>query len=189
MSKIIYLFHPETKELTEIYAAQESPLEPGEFIVPVLSTDISPPALGANQAAVFNGAGWDIAADHRGESYWIGKIRHEIDTLGVTPPVGSTPDEPPPSPEEIFAATVAEYEAAVQRHLDAGARAARYDNILSARSYAGYPNKYQAESITFIVWSAAVWDAATTTLNAVVAGAPIPPLNEFLASLPVRTPA
>ena len=93
------------------------------------------------------------------------------------------------APEKIFAAKVAEYEFSVRAYLDAGARAAQYDNILSARSYAGYPNKYQAESISFVVWSAEVWDAATATLNAVMAGALIPPLNEFLASLPVRTPA
>lgn len=102
--------------------------------------------------------------------------------------VEDDPAPPPLTPEEIFAAKVAEYEFAVRVYLDEGARAAQYDNILSARSYAGYPNKYQAESISFVVWSAEVWDAATATLNAVMAGALIPPLDEFLASLPVRTP-
>lgn len=123
------------------------------------STDVTPPAFDPATAGCFwRGGAWEVV---------------------VPTPV---------TPGEIFAAKVAEYEFSVRAYLDEGARAAQYDNILSARSYAGYPNKYQAESITFIVWSAAVWDAATTTLNAVLAGASIPPLDEFMASLPDRMP-
>lgn len=54
-----YLFDENNLFIGE-YDAQESPLEAGIYLTPEKSTAIQPPALAANEFAVFNGNGWDI---------------------------------------------------------------------------------------------------------------------------------
>lgn len=44
--------------------ADESPLEPGVFLLPALATIIAPPNLMANQKALFDGEAW-VAVDYR----------------------------------------------------------------------------------------------------------------------------
>jgi hypothetical protein len=61
-----YIYDPSTREFLGSYAAQESPLEPGEFITPECFTEEPPPALSENQAAVWSGGGWEITPDFRG---------------------------------------------------------------------------------------------------------------------------
>jgi hypothetical protein len=98
--------------------------------------------------------------------------------------VVANPPPLPPTADEIAAAL----ESAVQGHLDATARGRRYDNIVSACSYAGAANRFQAESIAFIEWRAAVWDHCYAALDAVQAGTrTIPTADELLAELPVFT--
>jgi len=87
---------------------------------------------------------------------------------------------PPPLPTE------AELVAAVQAHLDAKAQARGYDNILSACSYAGALNPFQAEAQAFIVWRGAAWAACFTYQAEVLAGTHQPPTeDELIAALPV----
>lgn len=59
MKKTVYLFD-ESGGYLGPYKAQESPLEPGAFIVPTLSTDAPPPALTGGQTAVWNGTIWNV---------------------------------------------------------------------------------------------------------------------------------
>lgn len=40
--------------------ADESPLEPGVFLIPAFATELAPPDFGADQFAVFDGAAWSI---------------------------------------------------------------------------------------------------------------------------------
>lgn len=68
--KPYYLFDAAGGEYQGVYEAQENPLEPGSHIAPVNSTDIAPPALSANQAAVFASGAWSIVPDHRGETWY-----------------------------------------------------------------------------------------------------------------------
>lgn len=42
------------------YKAQESPLAPGEFIVPINSTTVAPPSVGAKQYAKWDGSQWSV---------------------------------------------------------------------------------------------------------------------------------
>lgn len=53
--------------------ADESPLEPGTFLVPAMSTTLAPPKLLANQWAMFNGEEWlvvELTADtSAGDAY------------------------------------------------------------------------------------------------------------------------
>lgn len=80
------------------------------------------------------------------------------------------------------------YISAIQSVLDAGARSKGYDDILSACSYAGAPNAFQAESISFLNWRASVWSYAYTELAKVQAGTRTQPtVSAFLAELPQRS--
>lgn len=94
---------------------------------------------------------------------------------------------------EVVAATPTEMEIsaamtiAVQAHLDAAARALGYDNIVSACSYAGVANPYQAESQSFIVWRGAVWAYCYQVRANVLANLRTAPTEaELIAELPVR---
>ena len=71
----------------------------------------------------------------------------------------------------------------VQKILDDAAKAAGYDGILSACSYAAIPNHFQAEAISFLTWRSAVWakcyadlaanpDLLTVTDQQILAGLP-----------------
>jgi len=84
MSKTYYLFDSVTGEFKGTYDAQESPLEPGQFISPIDSTDISIPTTTAGQVAVFLSGSWTIEPDHRGETWYDQTIGEptEITTIG-----------------------------------------------------------------------------------------------------------
>lgn len=74
---------------------------------------------------------------------------------------------------------------AVQSRLDDVAKSKGYDSILSACSYAGAPNAFQAESVAFITWRGAVWEACYAMLAAFQAGqAAVPTKDELIAALP-----
>jgi hypothetical protein len=79
------------------------------------------------------------------------------------------------------------YETAVQDHIDTAARTAGYDNALSACSYAAYPNTYQADGQSFIVWRSACWEYCYAQLALVQAGTRgMPTIEELIAELPSR---
>lgn len=87
----------------------------------------------------------------------------------------------------VFADKVTQYEAAVQAHLDSAAEAVGYDNILSACSYAGYANPFQAEGQSFLVWRGAVWQYCYAQVAAIQAQQRAQPtVAELIAELPVR---
>ena len=94
-------------------------------------------------------------------------------------------DPPPPSPEQI----VAQYTAAVQKHLDDFARTRNYDSILSAATYATSTNpKFAVEGQYAVEARDATWAKCYEVLAAVEAGSsPMPTLDELLAELPVLT--
>ena len=94
-------------------------------------------------------------------------------------------DPPPPSPEQI----VAQYTAAVQKHLDDFARTRNYDSILSAATYAtSTVPKFAAEGQYAVEARDATWAKCYEVLAAVEAGSsPMPTLDELLAELPVLT--
>jgi len=80
----------------------------------------------------------------------------------------------------------ADLTSAVQVHLDETAKSSGYDNIVSACSYAGAANPFQAEGSAFVVWRGAVWAACYAILAEVEAGSrAIPSAVELLTALPV----
>lgn len=54
----------------------------------------------------------------------------------------------------------AKIEQAIQKMLDDKAKELRYDNMMSARSYAGFENPFQREAQALAVWCASCWKKA-----------------------------
>lgn len=94
-------------------------------------------------------------------------------------------DPPPPTAEQI----VAQYTAAVQKHLDDFARTLGYDGIMSACTYAtSTVPKFKAEGQYAVEARDATWTKCYEVLAAVEAGSrPMPTLEELLTELPVLT--
>jgi hypothetical protein len=92
-------------------------------------------------------------------------------------------DPPPPTAEQI----IAQYTAAVQKHLDSFAQTRGYDNIMSAATYAtSTVPKFKAEGQYAVEARDATWAKCYEVLAAVEAGTrPMPTLDELLAELPV----
>lgn len=60
-----------------------------------------------------------------------------------------------------------------------------YDSILSACSYAGYPNDFQQEAIAFGTWRSSVWKYCYQELDKIQQGLRTEPtIEEFLLELP-----
>ena len=96
---------------------------------------------------------------------------------------------PPKTPEEIWEEKVEVFKQAVQRHLDEKAREYDYDDIVSACSYAGYDNPYQAEGQAFLQWRGSVWQYCYDQLGEIEAGnRDEPTVEEFIAELPEYQP-
>lgn len=88
-----------------------------------------------------------------------------------------------PSLDEIKA----EFELATQNFMDGKAKAAGYDSLLTAISYAEEPAvpKFQAEGKAFRAWRSVVWAHANEQLAMVLSGATAQPTIEaFLQGLP-----
>ena len=87
---------------------------------------------------------------------------------------------------QIEADTKEEINTAIQNLLDTTAQKYRYDNIMSARSYAGYTNPFQAEAQKLAVWASNCWVKAgqieADVQNGVI---PMPTVAEVLAQMPI----
>lgn len=88
--------------------------------------------------------------------------------------------------DKSLASISALFESAVQKHLDGAAIAKGYDNALSACSYAGAVNPFQAYSQSFVVWRGNVWSQCYADLTAIQAGIKAMPLSvaAYIATLP-----
>lgn len=142
--------------------ADESPVEPGVFIIPFGATDIRPPIIPAGKRAVFHKGSWVLLAD-------------------------SSPISPVAEvQEETQAQTIARYEAALDAHLDAAARAHRYDNRFTFALRAGFAGPYQAEGAAFAQWMDTCNQQAFQLLGLVLAGEVSMPasVEAFIATLP-----
>jgi hypothetical protein len=78
-----------------------------------------------------------------------------------------------------------EFSDIVQNILDSKAKEKHYDNIISACSYAGAPNPFQAESQAFLSWRGDVWQKCYELLAAVEQGiSTVPTVEQLIAELP-----
>jgi len=137
--------------------ADESPLEPGVWLIPGGCVETPPPTLGAGVQARW--------AQH----YWV--LEPIPQAAGA--PVASAADGMPTSIDII------------QRHLDSKAKELGYDSLISAISYAEEPAvpKFQAEGQALRAWRSKVWAAAYAYLAEADDQAPPSP-DALLAELP-----
>lgn len=63
---LIYHYHPQTKEYLGFDEADESPLEPGVFLIPANATKIEPITPSEGFTAVWNDSQWIEVEDNRG---------------------------------------------------------------------------------------------------------------------------
>lgn len=61
----------------------------------------------------------------------------------------------------------------------------RYDNMMSARSYAGYDNAFQEEAIKLAKWASSCWVVAGQIENEVANGANMPTIEDVISRLPI----
>lgn len=88
--------------------------------------------------------------------------------------------EPQPTPEEVQAA----YAAAVDRHVEARARAMGYNGASTLAGYLGSSvPEWAAEAAAFVAWRDAVWVTAIGMLESVDPEAP-PSIADVIAGLP-----
>ena len=104
---ILYTYNEKTKEFTGAQTAFIDPLETKKqckevYLVPPNTTDKKPLEAKENQAVIFNGSEWEIIADYRNKTYYIGTEQHEMKELGDLPN-GATfePVEPKKSLSEL----------------------------------------------------------------------------------------
>ena len=104
---IFYIYDEKTKEYIGPQNGFIDPLETkkrGEnvYLFPRNATYQKPPKTEENQALIFNGDEWEIVADYRGQTYYIGTEQHEMQELGDLPD-GATfePVEPEKTLEEL----------------------------------------------------------------------------------------
>lgn len=87
---IFYGYDEKTKEYTGTQNAFIDPLETKKqgkkvYLVPANATDKKPLKTKENQAVIFNGSEWEIIADYRNKTYYIGTEQHEMKELGDLP--------------------------------------------------------------------------------------------------------
>ena len=104
---IFYTYDEKTKEYTGTQNAFIDPLETKKqckevYLVPPNVTDKKPLEAKENQAVIFNGSEWEIIADYRNKTYYIGTEQHKMKELGDLPN-GATfePVEPKKSLSEL----------------------------------------------------------------------------------------
>ena len=95
----IYNYHPEYKCFYSESFADESPLEPGVWLIPAHATTIEPPKCKANQIQIFDGTSWSVIVDKRG-TYYSTQTFEVIDNKNpLQYPDNSTKKPPPEVPE------------------------------------------------------------------------------------------
>ena len=87
---IFYTYDEKTKEYTGTQNGFIDPLETKKqgkkvYLVPANATDKKPLETKENQAVIFNGTEWEIVADYRNKTYYIGTEQHEMKELGDLP--------------------------------------------------------------------------------------------------------
>lgn len=90
------------------------------------------------------------------------------------------------SPPALPAPSLADYQLAVEAHVEAVAAARGYSSAVSCASYVADPHPpWAAEAAAFVAWRSAVWVEVFDTLAAVQGGAPAPTIEALIAGLPV----
>jgi hypothetical protein len=199
-----YGYDPVTKVYTGEVFCQESPLEPGVYLIPAHATTTAPPALGENEAAVFENGAWKVVADYRGTTIYSksdSRITGTVEELGSDLPEGWTMVAPPEGDKRYVmgsGGTWQEYQKTLDE-LAAEYDAAMEGYLVEARSLRGYttrePSDYfnstverwRQDAADWIAFRDAVMTYAIGVRNDVLSGGVVPTLDEFMSGMPVIT--
>lgn len=154
----IWNYNPVTGVLIGASEADESPLEPGVYMVPAYATEISPPPL----------------TPEGEETYWAGDA-------------WATRALPPPPPPPTTAEYVAVLRGEVQSYLEAIARDWGFDSMLDAVSYVDEPTwaKGQVRGRALRTWRSQVWLQWHTVARDIERGVRLlPRADDLIAELP-----
>lgn len=157
--KIVYQTN-EQHLLVGTTLADESPLEPGVWLIPGGCVELAPPAATPGMRVRWQQTQWAL---------------EPIPTAPVDPSVAE-PEDP-----------MQTYIGIIQQHLDGKAREFGYDNLISGISYADEPAvpKFQAEGQALRAWRSKVWAFGYDYLAKVQAGEQaLPTPDQLLAELP-----
>lgn len=92
--------------------ADPDPKNAGGWLIPRGCVTTSPPAVGGNQAAKWDGSAWVLLPDLRGQKYWLADgSEHEITTRGIPLPPNAMSAKPPKPLAEVKAAKLAALDA------------------------------------------------------------------------------
>jgi len=191
---IAYNYQHFTGEFIGTEVCQESPLEPGVYLLPEDATTIKPPAPREGFARCFRNGAWDFFPDHRGTAYSAddSTVTTEVRELGDLPE--GYVSAPPPdevrryiwdgSAWQLPPVTVEDYDHAMEDHL----RREREERGYTTRE----PSDYKDSAITRWAQDAADWIAhrdavmlyALDVINRYHETGVAPSLEEFRAALP-----
>lgn len=137
----IYNYEKDTGAFVNEGVADESPLEPGVFLLPANATKTAPPKFGPYEIPVFRDGKWAVVPDYRGMEYFDKFGAPQLITeVGVKPDVTWT-TEPQITPELMQAAENDKHRAYLQstdwyviRKLETGVEVP--DEITKARATA-----------------------------------------------------
>ena len=98
-----YAYDARTKAFAGVTEAQPDPLDPSNVLEPAFTTTKAPEAAPAGQAALWDGMGWTLTQDHRGEVWYKDNAPVLIDFLGDPAVQGFAPSQPdlPPNPPPV----------------------------------------------------------------------------------------
>lgn len=136
MSNAIYSYEKETGVFVSESVADESPLEPGVYLIPAFATDIKPPETNAHESAVFKDGAWSAVPDWRSVALYSttdgssvsAKLGDTLDSLGAT-------DLPRPDTQHVWKDGAWTLDATLQAAAEAATRAelcTQIDNAVSA---------------------------------------------------------
>lgn len=107
MEKKVYSYSPETGEFLKEDVADSSPLEPGVWLYPSNSTQVTPPITQSRKIAVFNkeDSTWSVKDDFRNVQYWDEDGNpQKVTKIGEQPAANWSEQVPPPSISKAKAA-------------------------------------------------------------------------------------
>ena len=168
---IVYKYDEKTGVYASNVQAQESPREPGVYLIPAMATDVMPPATGKNECAVFKSGTWVIKPDYRGATYWLHDgSEHSITEINVVPPADALFEKPiiPPTFEEAKAAKLAEINAACDSILNAATATYPASEVLTFDQQTAEAQTYQADNATSVPLLSALATSRKITLPELV---------------------
>lgn len=179
-----HFYDPASRLYCGSWLCEQSPREPGVFMVPAFASTAPLPASielvevpGTRQLQAVIPAGQQLRLS--AENVW---------GLEDVPAVEGAPaPEPQHEAEPTDEERVKALQTKVQEQLDAVARAMGYDSIATAVTYADEPavKRFQDEGMALRAWRSQVWAACYAILGAVQAGERAAPAwPDLLAELP-----